>query len=256
MNAGVLVTRPLQDAAPLATLLESRGLKVFINTLLEIRFFPDPLIDVRGVQAVVVTSANGVRALARLQDFPRSLPLYGTGDATAAEATRAGFVEVYSAQGDVQALAVLIRTSCRPDAGDLLHAAGVHTAGDLAAMLAPDGFVVRKATLYEAVPVQHLLPETVDAFRQGQIGCALFMSVRTAQAFVDCAIRDGIAEYCASAEALCLSPAVAAALDGLSWKAVRAAERPTLEDLLAIISHTLSSPPPPCGGPDPRIKRG
>ena len=64
-----LVTRPRAEAASLAEALAARGIAALLEPLLDIRYrdLGDPL-DLAGVQAVLCTSANGVRAFARLSE--------------------------------------------------------------------------------------------------------------------------------------------------------------------------------------------
>src|SRR5437879_1421718 len=61
----VLVTRPFEESESLAAALASRGVAALVEPLIQIRFSAPQALDLAGVQAVLFTSANGVRALAR-----------------------------------------------------------------------------------------------------------------------------------------------------------------------------------------------
>src|SRR5947209_4837807 len=125
-----LVTRPRVEAESLAAALAARGIVAIIEPLLEIHYRGEPTPDLAGVQAILCTSANGVRALARLTD-ERALPLLAVGEATAARARAEGFASVESAGGNVDELIQLALRRLRPQAGQLLHVAGTVVAGDL-----------------------------------------------------------------------------------------------------------------------------
>src|SRR5882724_6752731 len=91
MTLRALVTRPEEDAAPLAAALAERGIDVTLEPLLAIRPLPEAPIDLAGVQALLFTSANGVRSFAELaggRDLAgwRELPVFAVGNATAAAA--------------------------------------------------------------------------------------------------------------------------------------------------------------------------
>src|SRR5690348_10603821 len=93
----VLVTRPREEAEALALRLEPLGFEPVIEPLIEVRFPADATVDVAGAQAVVFTSANGVRALKTARggsSLPRTLPVFAVGGTTAAAARAAGFHEV------------------------------------------------------------------------------------------------------------------------------------------------------------------
>src|SRR4051794_41252334 len=74
--------------------------------MLEIRTLDGPPLDLEGVQALLCTSANGVRATAA-RTTRRDLPVLAVGDATARAARDVGFAHVESAGGDVEGLARL-----------------------------------------------------------------------------------------------------------------------------------------------------
>src|SRR5260370_1893268 len=173
-----LVTRPRAEAEGLAEALAARGIDAIIEPLLEIHYRSDPAPDLAGVQAIVGTSANGVRALARLTD-ERAVPLFAVGEASAARARDEGFARVGSAGGSLADLVHLVRERLRPADGRLLHVAGSDVAGDLAGALRAEGFAVDRAVLYEAHPAAGLGAASVRALTARIVDFALFFSPRT-----------------------------------------------------------------------------
>jgi uroporphyrinogen-III synthase len=123
-----LVTRPRAEAATLAEALAARGIEAIIEPLLDIDYRSEPAPDLAGVQAILCTSANGVRALARLC-HERAVPLFAVGAASAARARDEGFTRVESAGGTVGDLVRLACERLDPAAGRLLHVAGGVVAG-------------------------------------------------------------------------------------------------------------------------------
>ena len=234
-----LVTRPRADADTLALALEAKGFAVTIEPLLDIAPAADAKVDLDGVQGILVTSANGVRALADATRR-RDLPVWAVGDATAAEAYRLGFAPVESAAGDVESLASLVIRRADPGKGALLHATGHHVAGELASLLLGRGFEVRRAVLYEAHPVSAFGPALVDSLRAGALDIALFFSPRTAGTFVRLARAAGLGGAVAKMRVYALSAAVAEALGPLGWGKIVIAARPTQAALLAAIDADLA----------------
>ena len=152
--------------------------------------------DLAGVQAILCTSANGVRALARASG-ERRLPLLAVGDATAARARAEGFAAVASAGGNAADLARLAAARLDPGNGRLVHVCGSAVAGDLAGDLRARGFAIERAILYAARPVAALSPAAVEAIGSGMIDFALFFSPRTAAIFVRLANGAGVGRCCA-----------------------------------------------------------
>lgn len=233
-----LVTRPREDAEGVSQELRQRGLDVTVAPLLDIRPV-DAEVDSAGVQGILATSANGVRALARLLP-DRDLPVWAVGDATARMARDAGYRKVEAAGGDVHSLAALVKSRCTPETGAFLHAAGSVVAGDLAGDLGAAGFSVRRVVLYEAHPAQVVSDELADALRSGGLGLALFFSPRTAATFVTLIRAAGLERTITAITAYALSANVARELQALPWAAVRVAAEPSQAALLAVLDQDLA----------------
>lgn len=235
----ILVTRPREDAAALAEKLKARGHEVLVEPMLEIRLVADAKVDLSGVQALLFTSANGVRAFAAAETR-RDLTAFCVGDTTAATAREVGFAKVESASGNVDDLARLVRERLNAADGALLHAAGAAVAGDLAGALAQDGFAVRRAVLYAAEPVNSLSPVTAAALKARQVDMVVFFSARTAETFARLVHEAGLAPALSRTVALGLSPAVLQVLAGLPWAMTEAARQPQETDLIrAIARHKI-----------------
>ncbi|MGD9617341.1 MAG: uroporphyrinogen-III synthase [Alphaproteobacteria bacterium] len=234
-----LVTRPRVEAATLAEALAERGVAALLEPLLDIHYRdPGHKPDLAGVQAVLCTSANGVRAFARLSR-ERAVPIFAVGDATAAQARAAGFPEVHSADGAVGDLVALVGGRLRPEAGRLLHIAGSVVAGDLSGELRARGFSVDRAVLYEAQPVGTLSAATMRALAAGIVDFALFFSPRTAAIFTRLVDQAGIAAAMRHVTAISISAAADAALDPLRFRARRVAGRPNQPALLAALDRLV-----------------
>jgi uroporphyrinogen-III synthase len=236
-----LVTRPRGEAQALAVLLARRGIEAVVEPLIEIADTGGAPPDLAGVQAVLCTSANGVRALARAS-AERAVPLFAVGDRTAQAARDAGFAPVESAGGDIADLAALVRRRLRPEAGRLMHIAGSAVAGDLAALLGAEGFAVERAVLYEARPAAALTSATARLIEAGKIDVALFFSPRTAAIFTRLAVEAEIAAGLAAAVAISISRAADAALAGLPFRDRLVAAHPTQTALLAAMDGFVRQP--------------
>lgn len=233
-NRRILITRPREDAEPLAALLADHGIASLIEPLMQAEILAGEPLDLPGVQALIATSANGVRAFAA-RDPRRSIPVCCVGDATARAAREAGFAEVTSAAGDVEALAEMIVGRHDPADGAFLHIAGTVTAGDLAGRLAACGFAYRRAVLYEMRPVAALSPEACEAMAAGGLSGVALYSPRTAALFADLVDAHRLAAACRGLRAYCLSKAVAEKVARLPFAARVVAARPDQPAMLAAI---------------------
>lgn len=145
----VLVTRSEPGASETAAKLREIGFEVIVEPLFAIAPLPVNLPD---FDALAFTSANGVRRLAMLSPR-RDVPVWCVGGRTAQAAREAGFADVDSADGDVNALEALIARDLK--AGKrLLHVGNEESRGDLAGRLTAAGHQADFLAVFRAVPVE------------------------------------------------------------------------------------------------------
>lgn len=234
----LLLTRPKADSEALAGALEALGHETLAAPLLAIRFLDDATIPLRNWQALLVTSANGAKALARRAgtDSLKNLPVFAVGPASGAAMMAEGFTDVRAAGGDVDSLARLVEGELAPGGGPLLHVAGSVVAGDLRAMLGAQGFDVERCVLYRAEKTESLPKAAADAFRAGLIDGVLLYSPRTAGHFSSLVRAAGLEDKLGGVTFYCLSQAVCDALKELPVRGVKIAPTPDQASLLALIS--------------------
>jgi uroporphyrinogen-III synthase len=225
----ILVTRPLADGREIAARLAELGHQALLAPLLEPRFSdgPEPRLD--EVEAILATSANGVRALVR-RTVRRDIPIFAVGPQTAEEANKAGFTEVRSADGDAAALAEASARWAKPGAL-LLHVCGEDAPGTLADMLAARGFAVRRAVLYGMAAATSLPPDVRSALEQGAVDAVMFFSPKSASLFLGLA-RD---LPTSGLTALCISPNTAKVLPAHAFAQLRIAEKPNQDAMLKLV---------------------
>lgn len=236
-----LVTRPAEDSADLVRALEARGISVTVEPLLTIKTKDGVSVDTAGVQALLFTSANGVRNFASAS-LVRDIPSFAVGDATAETLRKLGFAKVESAGGDVEDLEKLVREKLKPADGKLLHAAGSSVAGDLAGRLKQAGFEVDRVQLYDAEPADALTDKAKKEIAEGRIDWVLAFSPRTAATFAEVIGRAKLEGSVRGMTLIALSDAVAKAAP-LPFKQTVVAAEPTQAALLARVDALLVEAP-------------
>ena len=235
----VIVTRPAEEAERLIPALDALGCDAVLAPMLEIVLHPPQPIALEGVQAILITSANGARALAAslAAGEGREIPVLAVGEASATATCALGFHRVESAGGDVDALIALVAQRCTPAGGRLLHASGSVVAGDLKGRLEAMGHKVERHVLYDAKAVTHLDASLRAALAGPRTRAVLFFSPRTAETFVTLV---GAVASVERLDAVCLSEAVARIARRLAWRRVEVAARPEQAALMDALARTLS----------------
>ncbi len=206
----LLLTRPQADAERTAATLRARGHDVMIAPLLSIELLSDADLGAGPWAAILVTSANAVRAIAghRRRDELRGVAVFTVGQHTAQAMRDLGFTAVTSADGNVADLASLVVARQKPGA-QLLYLAGEERSGDLAGLLRAQNFAVQSALVYRAVTAEMLPQHAADALATAIDG-VLHFSRRSAEAYVNAARGAGLdAAALATPIHFCLSARVA-----------------------------------------------
>ncbi len=204
----ILLTRAAEQAEATAERLRGRGYAPVVAPLVRVDFAPppDPALF-EGVQAVLLTSQNGLRALS---GRGAHLPVLAVGDRTAEAARAAGYRDVRSAGGDAVALGALARAVLRPERGAVLHVHGEAVARSPLSAL--EGFETREAVLYRTVDAGGFAADVVTALRAGEVAATLVYSPGAARRLV-AAMPDDVA-----LRAVCISEAAATVLRMSGWR--------------------------------------
>jgi len=241
----ILVTRPHPDDEATAKALRDRGFGVLRAPML--RFEPIPFQDDADARygAVIVTSANALRAIVPHLAGSRllQLPLFAVGEHTAAAAREAGFGEVIASKGDAGALRDLVLAAVKSKqlkkASPLLYLAGADLARDLGGELGDKGFTVVTHTTYRMVAAPSLPREICDAFVAHEVEAVLHYSRRSARAFLEAARSGGVEISALALPQCCISVAVAAVLRDAGATQVTAAASPDENALFEALGRAL-----------------
>jgi uroporphyrinogen-III synthase len=242
----ILVTRPQPDNAATVAVLRAKGFAVLPAPML--RFEPVAFQDDSDARygAVIVTSANALRAAEGQSAMNRlkQLPVFTVGERTAETAREIGFSNVISADGDATALRDLMVASVRAKklkkTDTLLYLTGADLARDLAGELGERGFNVVTQTTYRMVPIVSLPRDVCDAFASSGVEAVLHYSRRSARAFLDAARAGGVEISALAIPQCCLSEAIASIVRDAGATQVMVARAPDEKALFEALGRALT----------------
>lgn len=241
----ILVTRPHPDNEATADNLRARGHMVLLAPVL--KFEPVAFHDESEApySAIIVTSANAIRAVAlQLRDLGLlELPLFAVGEHTAAVARDTGFTDVIVAGGDAASLRDKVvqraRDKLLKKKSTLLYLAGADLSRDLGGELGAEGFSVVTQTTYRMAPVKILPREVCEGFAANGVEAVLHYSRRSARAFLDAARNEGVEISALAIPQCCLSENVAAVLRDAGASQVLVAATPDENALFETLERAL-----------------
>jgi uroporphyrinogen-III synthase len=235
LSMRLLITRPEPDNERTAEALRAKGHEPLLAPMLRIEMIADADLGPKPA-AILLTSANGARALAahpRLPEF-LSLPVLAVGRTSADAARGAGFADITSADGDADDLVRLAAARFPRSKIPLLHVAGLDRSGELAKTLAAQNIAVRIVVAYRAAAAAAFPAEVHGALTHGDVAGVLHFSRRSAETYLACA-RDLISEALAP-DHYCLSARAAEPLQHAGATDIHVAARPDEAHLLALIT--------------------
>ena len=172
----VLLTRPLTDSRRMADDLAEDGIETLIWPLTRIEPVEARLPHPLRTDALVVTSAHGIRAFAALS-ARRDLPVLAVGEATARVARELGFPLSFAAPGNSEALATLALQS---GFHRFLYPRGRDVATDLAGTLRAKGKQVTEVVVYRTAETGQPPAPIAAALRRGSLCAVSIWSARNA----------------------------------------------------------------------------
>jgi len=232
----LLVTRPEPDGERTAAALRAMGHEVMLAPLLQIEPVADAELGSGPWAAILLTSANGARAVAvhRRRAELIALPVFAVGDSSAEAARAAGFADVTSASGDgrdlVRRAGARFVGSIRP----LLYLAGEDRARDLAGELGAFGLAVHTAVIYRAVAATVLPPAARAALFAGGLDGVVHFSRRSVENFLTCSVE--LLDRALAPTHYCLSGRAAEPLQAAGASRIQVASRPDEASLLALVT--------------------
>ena len=210
----VLITRPEREATALATALAERGHAPVIAPLFRLELLHPPAdfaASLAACQAVLLTSANGARALAEASE-QRGRPILAVGDTTATHRRGAGLQRRHLGSGRWRRPGRAGAPAARPQGGPAAACVGRRRRGRSRRALQPTGFEVQ--------PLRALRGARGDrpaGFGAGRAGGArarcrhLLLAARGVAVSPGWSKEAGLADSLRNVTAVAISPAAAGA---------------------------------------------
>lgn len=216
----LLVIRPEPGCTTTVAAARALGLEAEGFPLSEMRPLAWEAPEITGFDALLIGSGNAIRHGGPAISAYRALPVHAVGETTAREAREAGFADVRSGVGWLQAML----DSLPPEHKRLLRLAGQ----ERIVLTPPPGVTIEERVVYQSAPLP--IPDTLARLLQRPC-VVLLHSGEAARHFAAQCDAKGIAR-CGIAIAA-LGPRIAAAA-GSGWALVQSADAPQDQALLAL----------------------
>ncbi|NQZ14034.1 MAG: uroporphyrinogen-III synthase [Alphaproteobacteria bacterium] len=233
MPETVLITRPIDNAMPLAKVLEEMGCHVLIEPMLTIEPIAFDRIDFSKFDGFIFTSKNAIKSLPN--DFSaHEKPIYTVGQSTAEEALQTGFQNVQCTGKDVEELI----SSLTEKAGSYAYFQGENVTVSISERLMKiPGISIQNIVSYRAVPAPNFSDNILKIIINSGIEYVLFYSRRTADNFVHLMHKNDCTRAAESIQVLCLADSMLESLSVLPWKQIHVSDYPDQKHMLALLKE-------------------
>jgi uroporphyrinogen-III synthase len=230
----VLITRAAPEAEASAARIVRMGHRPIVSPVLIADTLPFTF-DATGVQALLFTSAAGVRAFG-----VQNLPALAVGDGTADAARAIGYRDVRSADGAAVDLIAMVQ-GLDPNAGAMVHVSGEDVATNVAEAIADSGFEARRLIAYRARMASALTPAAASLLTSHAPGdSVIFHSARGAESFCRIAEASRLRSQAAQLNALCIGGRSAERASAFGFKQILVAAAPREAALLALLEEVAA----------------
>lgn len=205
----------------------------FCDALIKIKplKFIQPMV-LKDIQTVFITSRHALPAFKKC--VVQDVSIFTVGDHTAEIAQKFGFKDIFSSRGNAMDLRNLIVKMCSPKKGPLLYVRGVHIHRDLKGELEEIGFNIYEEIVYDAVPTNAFLPETIKNLKNNNITDVFLFSTRGSEIFMNLINLSGLKNILKGLRVFCLSPNIATTLRKEDWREIQCAPQPTIDAIVTL----------------------
>ncbi|MBL4805201.1 MAG: uroporphyrinogen-III synthase [Alphaproteobacteria bacterium] len=231
----ILLVRPRPQSDEYAAELRDLGYDVLIDPMLEIKFLDRPFPSISDYGAVIATSMHGIKAFAEATDN-RDIPLCVVGEKSKRYAEELGFGMVTCGGANAKALADVIGRDFANNNTKLLYVRAEDVAFNMVEALASYDIQVDEYVAYKAEKARALSAAVKDALREKAVAAVPFFSVRSAEAFFECAEDAKLTPFPGGIKALCISESVLEYVRSKSGLEAYVAETPSRSGLTALVT--------------------
>jgi uroporphyrinogen-III synthase len=237
----ILTTRPTELVEPFNSELQQIGCQTFNEAMLMIVPLKWSPKRVSNASALVITSINGAKELAKIEDRHLHVPIFAVGLSTAEQMINLGYRNVHYANGTAVDLIRVLCSTLSVSIGPILHVGGKHISVDIASALSLRGYNADHLAVYDAIAAASLSRKTCKLITAGEIDAIVFMSRRTAQTFCMLLEQNNLVQYINQIKAFVMSREIGQDLTSLGWREIFVAPSASRSALVELIQYNMET---------------
>ena len=160
----IILTRPLEDSQELILRFKKLGHEISHMPLVKIEKKNHENLNFSDYKGIIFTSSNSIKFL-DVKLIDKKINCFCVGNKTETKARSIGFLNVYSAEGNVRNLKELILQNYNSSDGRLLYVSGEQISINLDQELIAAGYSVKRIINYISRPIENISEYFIDKLK-------------------------------------------------------------------------------------------
>ena len=215
----ILLTRPLEDSHELILRFQKLGHNISHMPLIKIEKKNYENLNFSEYKGIIFTSSNSIKFL-DTKLINKKIICFCVGSATEKKARSNGFLNVYSADGNVRNLKELILQNYNTSNGKLLYVSGEIISTNLDEELTSEGYFVKRIVNYIAKPVEEINETFIDKLKVKMPEIVFIYSQNSAINFLNIIKKHQLVDLWMDTNLMCLGEKTSSVLNEIKWKKI------------------------------------
>ena len=215
----ILLTRPLEDSQELIIRFNNLGHQISHMPLIKIEKKNHENLNFSDYKGIIFTSSNSIKFL-NTKLIDKKINCFCVGNSTEKKARSNGFLNVYSAEGNVRNLKELILQNYNSSDGKLLYVSGEQISINLDQELISEGYSVKRIINYVARPIEKINEDFVDKLKLRMPEIVFVYSQNSAINFLNIIKNYQLVDLWMETNLMCLGEKTSSVLNEIKWKKI------------------------------------
>ena len=215
----ILLTRPLEDSQELISRFQKLGHKISHMPLVKIEKKNHENLNFSDYKGIIFTSSNSIKFL-NTKLIDKKINCFCVGNSTEKKARSMGFLNVYSAEGNVRNLKELILQNYNSSDGKLLYVSGEQISSSLDQELILEGYFVKRIINYTVVPITEISEKFVENIKTSMPDMVFIYSENSAKNYLNLLKKYDLLDGWMDTNLMCLGEKASAVLNEIKWKKI------------------------------------
>ena len=215
----ILLTRPLEDSLEMISKFQSLGHKVSHLPLLNIENISYEEINFLEYRGIIFTSANAVKFL-DTKKIDKNLLCFCVGNSTERKARSLGFLNIITAEGNVENLKELILQNFNKNNGKLVYVSGETISIDLDKQLLKEGYNIKRIINYRTSHNEKFDENFIKALKSNMPDIVFVYSQNSASGFLKFIKIYQLETLWMNTNLMCIGEKTSTILNEIKWKKI------------------------------------